>query len=260
MNPFTMRSKQLNLITAVLACSIFWGCNRKTEDFTSASLSDYLPLQVGKYITYRLDSTVFVNFGGGVAVHSYQEKQIVDAQITDALGRTGYRILRFIRDTSGTQPWAPAGTHQIVPTDKTMEVIENNLRFIKLALPIIQDYTWEGNHYIPDDAFSSVYTFNNDRGMDKWDYTYSSVGGSMTVNGHTYNDALTVDGVDDSFNANETNFSAIDPTVYASVNYLQDNYAKGIGLISQTFIMWEYQPGAATRVGFGIKRSIIDHN
>ena len=159
MNPFTMRSR-LNFIAAALACFTFFSCTKKIENYNSAPLSDYLPLQVGNYITYRLDSTVFTNFGTVTAVHSYQEKQIVDAQITDNLGRNSYRILRYIRDTAGTQPWSPAGSYFITPTGKTVEVIENNLRFIKLALPITQDFSWKGNNYLPTDPYLSNYSLN----------------------------------------------------------------------------------------------------
>lgn len=265
MNPFTMRSKQLHLVTAALACFIFFSCTRETEQFQTEHLSEYVSPQVGKYITYRLDSTVFLNFGTVTEVHSYQEKQIVDAQITDAQGRPSYRILRFIRDTAGTQPWRPTGSYSITPTDSVIEVNENNLRIIKLALPIKQDFTWKGNHYLPDDPFAPLYTFNNDAGMGDWDYTYSSVGGSLTVKGQVYNNVLTVDAIDESFNANASNATVLNPSVIAYVNYLEDNYAKGIGLIAQQFIMWEYQPpnganSAGAKVGFGVKRSIIDHN
>jgi hypothetical protein len=260
-----MRSKRLHLITAALACFIFFGCDKKTEEFTSAPLSDYLPLQVGKYITYRLDSTVFTNFGTVTVVNSYQEKHVIDSKFIDASGRGSYRIFRFLRDTAGNKPWAPAGTYSITPTDNTIEVIENNLRFVKLVMPIKQDNTWKGNHYLPDDAFVSLYTFNNDFGMQDWDYNYSSIDKSLAVKGKTYNNVLTVDVIDDVFNANESNASVLNPGVIGYVNHLQDNYAKGIGLIYQEFIMWEYQPPNAAnptgaKVGFGIKRSIIDHN
>lgn len=265
MNPFTMRSKRLNLITAALASFIFFSCNKTTEPFTSAPLSDYLPLQAGKYITYRLDSTIFTNFGTQTVVHSYQEKDSIDAKITDALGRETYRVLRFLRDTAGNGPWAPAGSFAITPTDKTIEVIENNFRFIKLITPIKQDNTWKGNRYLPSEPFSSLYNFNNDFFMADWDYTYTSIDGSLTVKGQTYNDVLTVDGIDEVFNANAGNYTVISASTIAYVNRVQDNYAKGVGLIYQEFIMWEYQPpnGAnqtGSKVGFGVKRSIIDHN
>ena len=266
-NPLTMRSQRLHLIILALACIGFFGCGKETEEFTSAPLSDYVPLQVGKYITYRLDSTVFTNFGTVITVKSYQEKQIVDAKISDALGRDSYRILRFLRDTSGNQPWAPAGTFSITPTDKTVEVVENNLRIIKLALPIKQDYSWKPNEYLNEDAFGPLYSFNVvDVGIRDWDYTYSSIDGQMTIKGKNYNDVLTVDGIDESLSANRDNYTVTNPSVsVAYVSYLQDNYAKGIGLIMQQFILWEYQgPNGSNqtgaKVGFGVKRSIIDHN
>lgn len=261
MNPFTMRSKQLQLFVSVTIILVFFSCTRKTEDFISEPLSDYLPLQVGKFITYRLDSTVFINFGASAEVHSYQEKQIVDAKITDNLGRESYRILRFIRDTAGTQPWAPSGSYLITPTDKTIEVIENNLRFLKLTMPIKQDNSWKGNRYLPDNVFSPDYNFGIvDAGVEDLDYTYSSVGGAATIKGQTYNDVLTVDVADLVDNANPNNATVIDQNVQASVNQVQDKYAKSLGLIYQKFVMWEYQPSLGARIGFGITRSIIDHN
>jgi hypothetical protein len=266
MNPFTMRSKRLHLITVALACFVFFSCNRETEQLQMEPLSDYVPLQVGKYLTYRLDSTVFTNFGTAVAVRSFQEKHIVDAKITDALGRDSYRILRFTRDTAGIQPWAPAGIYSITPTDNTIEIIENNMRFIKLVKPVKQDNSWKGNRYLADDAFSPSYNFSIvDAGMEDWDYTYTSMGDAVTIKGKTYNDVLTVDAVDVVDNANESKYTVLNPASVASVNHVQDKYAKNLGLVYQKFIMWEYQPPngsnqTGAKVGFGIDRSIIDHN
>lgn len=266
MNPFTMRSKLLHLIIAIVGCLTIAGCDRTTEELQSELPSDYIPLQVGKYITYRLDSTVFTSFGTGVAVHSYQEKHIVDAKITDALGRDSYRILRFIRDTAGTQPWAPSGAYSITPTENTIEVIENNLRFIKLVKPVKQDNTWKGNRFLPDDAFSPVYNFSIvDAGMADWDYTYTSTGDAVTIKGKTYSDVITVDAVDLVDNANENNSTVINTNTVASVNQVQDKYSKNLGLVYQKFFMWEYQPPngsnpTGAKTGFGIVRSIIDHN
>lgn len=250
-------------------------CNKTTEQFESQPASDYLPLQVGKYITYRLDSTIFTNFGSVIAVHYYQEKQIVDAEISDNLGRPSYRILRFLRDSAGNQPWAPAGSYFITPTDKRIEVIENNFRIVKLVTPVILDNTWKGNRYLvsytsdslnkSDDPFSPKYSFENDDNMADWDFFYSSIDGSLTTNGKTYNNVLTVD-VDiykGILNASKTTPTAIDPGAPATVSYMQDIYAKGVGLIYQEFIMWDYQPPYSPTFGtqgFGIKRSIIDHN
>src|SRR5438045_8243892 len=88
----------------------FLSCSKKNEEFQSAPLSDYYPLQVGKYITYRVDSTIFTNFGRATQLHSYQVKHSIEAQLTDNLGRPAYRVFRYVRDTAGTQPWTPNGS------------------------------------------------------------------------------------------------------------------------------------------------------
>jgi hypothetical protein len=49
-----------------------------------------------------------------------------------------------------------------------------------------------------------------------------------------------------------------------NTNYSLEKYAKGIGLVYQELILWEFQPNSGGvggyKVGFGIRRSMIDHN
>lgn len=260
-----MRANKLYLITSAIAVLVLIGCIKKTETYQTDQPADYLPLKVGSYITYRLDSTVFTAFGSVTEIHSFQEKHIVDAQIPDALGRPSYRIIRFTRDTTDTQPWAFAGTYFITPLNNTLEVIENNLRFVKLIAPIKENITWKGNRYLPDNPLSALYTFNQNNNMGSWDYTYSSISGTESIKGKTYNNVLTVDGIDETFNMDINTTNVTNPQVIGYVNYFQEKYSKGIGLIFQQFDMWEYQPAnsqnpSPAKVGFGVKRSIIDHN
>ena len=46
----------LLFLTTVISC-------KKSYTYPSDKVSDYTAFQVGKYITYRLDSLVFINFG-----------------------------------------------------------------------------------------------------------------------------------------------------------------------------------------------------
>jgi len=241
-------------------CFFLISCKKKTEDFTSAAMSEYLPLQVGKSITYRLDSLVFKNFGTVEETHSYQEKHVVDALMPDGLGRPSYRVYRFTRDTAGLQPWVSAGSYFITQQDVTTEVIENNMRFVKLVYPIANGHTWKGNEFLADNPFKSLYSFENDDDIADWDYTYDNTDETIALNGQTIEHVLTVDGVDRSFNVPVTN-----TTGYGSIDFMQDKYAKGIGLVYQEFIMWDYQPpngvnSSGFKTGFGVKRSMIAHN
>lgn len=255
-----MRANRIHLFTLVAATLLLFSCKRETEEYTSEPLADYIPLLAGKYITYQVDSTVFTNFGRTTEIHVYQEKNLVDAQLPDAMGRPSFRILRFLRDSAGTQPWKPSGSYFVTPLEKRIEVTENNLRFVKLALPIAQDFSWKGNQYLPDEPYSSNYSFNNDQDIQTWDYMFSALSQTEVIKGQTIPDVITVDGIDDLFN-----YPITDPNGFAYVNRAQEKYARGIGLVYQELTMWEYQPntggqGGGFKIGFGVKRSMIGHN
>src|SRR5258708_32183259 len=87
------------LIGLTLSVVLIFSCGKKTEEYQSEPLSNYYPLSVGKYITYRLDSTVFTNFGHNTVVRKYQVKHVIESSTTDNLGRPSYRIYRYIRDS-----------------------------------------------------------------------------------------------------------------------------------------------------------------
>ena len=259
-----MRSK--NLIIFLAAISFLFSitsCEKETEEFKTEAIADYLPLAVGKYITYRLDSTVFTNFGTVEETHRYQVKHVVDAQIPDNLGRPSYRIFRYLRDSSGNQPWVENGTYFITPLTNEAEIIEDNLRFIKLHLPFKLNTDWKGNKYLADDPYASLYTFFNDDNMNEWDYSIDQFDNTTTIGNKPVSDVYTVFQIDESINAPVTNLSQPGYRTLAS-----DKFAKNIGLVSRDFILWEYQPPApgsppstaGFKTGFGIKMWMIDHN
>ena len=227
-------------------------CKKQTEIFNTASVNDYYPLQVGKYITYNLDSTLFINFGEKDTVISYQVQDKVDAAVTDNLGRKAYRIIRYIRKNS-SDDWSPNNTFMAVPTDNSVEYVENNLRYLKLQLPITQNFSWKGNSYIDTYSLASVLAY-----MDDWDYIYDSVNVPLTINSLSFDSTIKVSERDDSLNIPITSETSI-----ADRNYSVEKYAKGVGLIYREFLHWEYQGCACPEHGFtgyGVKLSIIDHN
>lgn len=232
----------------------FISCKKENASFTSESVIDYFPLQVGKYITYNLDSTLFINFGQKDTIISYQVQDRVDAQITDNLGRPAYRIIRYIRkDTS--EDWIPNNTFMAIPSFNSLEYVENNLRFLKLEIPIKQDFSWKGNSYI------DTYSINSDlKYLDDWDYIYDSIDVPLTINALNIDSTIKVTERDEFLGQDPS----IPGTQYAEKTYALEKYGKGIGLIYREFLHWEYQGGETGVpgyfVGYGIKLSIIDHN
>jgi hypothetical protein len=254
-----MRAILSKLSCLVLACTFFTGCKEEMEDLQLEPLTDYLSLQPGKYIIYKLDSTVFTQSGRTQEVHSYQEKVLIDKQITDNLGRPSYRAYRFLRDAAGQNAWTSSGSFFITPTANAAEVIEDNLRVLKMILPIKEGATWKGNRYLATSPYS-IFEFSDDNHihLEDWESNYATTGETLTLNGKTVSNVITIQGPDESVNGSLT-----DPNSFGSRTYVVDKYAKGIGLVYQELVLWEYQPNPGSspfRVGFGIKRSMLDHN
>jgi len=255
-----MRAKQLILfLLPVLFLFILGSCKKKTENFETEALTDYIPVVVGKYVTYRIDSTVFTNRGRNIEIHYYQVRHVIEAAIEDNLGRPSYRVQRYLRDTAGTQPWVPGGTYFITPLFDQVEVIEDNLRFIKLHEPFRINYNWKGNKYLSAEPYYPQLQFSNDDNMNDWDFTYDQFDESTNINGQSLNNVYTVFQIDESLNAPVTDLNS-----FGSRSLSVEKYAKDIGLVYRDYILWEYQPPAngvsGFYAGFGIKMWMIDHN
>jgi hypothetical protein len=251
-------------LLALTALTLF-SCDEK-EEFITEKNTDYIILTPGKYITYRLDSTVFTFFNSTIEVHKYQVKHVVDALVTDNLGRPSYRVYRYIRDsvdaTSWTpaQPWINSGTYFVTPLADQVELIEDNLRFIKLHMPMTNNFTWSGNRYLPPDPYGGTYTFSNDDAMEDWQFYYDSFGETFSYKGKTYQDVVTVEQEDDVLN-----YPVTAPNAFGYKSRAVEKYAKNIGLVYREYSLFEYQPNPAggpngTYYGFGINMWMIDHN
>ena len=242
-------------LTLIISAFVFGACNKSTENFKTAALSDYFPLQTGRYITYNLDSSVvYQNFGASIAVISYQVKYLVDSLITDNLGRPAYRIFRYIRKTPA-DPWVPDNTFMAVPTTNSVEFIENNFRYLKMKLPISDGYSWKGNSYIDTYSLNSTVKY-----LDDWNYTYDSLNYPARIG------TLTIDSTIKVAQRDEIIGNPSNPNSYSERNIGEEKYAKGIGLIYRRFLHLEYQPpvpghpGAYADASYGVKLTMIDHN
>ena len=260
----SLLSRYLPII--VIAFVIF-SCGKETEviddnDFQKARLTELImPLQPGKFITYRVDSTVFTDFGRKTEIHKYQVKHVVDALVTDNLNRPSYRIYRFISDSAGTQPWQSNGSYFITVLDDGVEVIEDNLRVLKLHIPVRDGGKWPGNNHLPQDPYGAFYGFSNDDNMGDWEFSFD--GGlqpSIAVQGKTYNDVYAVQ-------ENDESDPVTGPSDYGSVSFAEEMYSKNIGLVYRELTLWEQQPNYTPpstydpyKIGFGIKMWMIAHN
>src|SRR6478736_9235914 len=130
-----MRFRFFSHLAPVLLILVNFGC-KKSNPLVTDTPADYYPMHVGNYIIYRMDSLKYVNVGSQDIVISYHAKEVVEDSITDNLGRPSYRVTRYLSDTNESAAWVPSIAYMVTPLKGSVEVVENNLRFIKLVTPV----------------------------------------------------------------------------------------------------------------------------
>lgn len=251
------------VLTALIVGMTVSSC-KKTVSFQGNRLSDYyINLQVGKYITYRMDSLTFYYYGQNDTITSYLAKDSVEKQTVDNSGATVWLVTRYLSDTTGSF-WSPSITYVVSSSASAIDVTEDNLRFIKLAFPMDLGYSWTGNTYLPYNPYQDFFLYSDYNNLDltTWNYQYTQVNQPFTVgNGTTYDSTATVLQIADS-----TNVPITLPNVFASATYWSETFARHIGMIYRHTEMWEYQPPTPDgsqqgyKIGFGLTMSIVDHN
>ena len=243
------------IIAAVSALVILSACTKETDNFKLPELSEYVPLQPGKYITYQLDSFRYLPFSVTGITITYQVKFLVDAAITDNLGRPAFRVIRYIRKAT-TDPWVSDNTFTAINTGSGFEFIDNNLRFLKLKSPVRNGFSWKGNAFI-----NTTTQFTDFRYLDGWDYTYDSVGAPLTLGTNALLNTVKVAQRDEVIG------NPSDVNSYSEINFGVEYYAKGIGLVYKRIFHSEYQPpttpngsGYYSDASKGYTLTMIDHN
>jgi len=242
------------IIPLLVFVLFFAACKKQSEQLEVTPISDYAPLAAGKYVTYNLDSLVYLNFGANEAHHFYEVKYFTADSFNDLLGRKAFRIVRYIR-TLPNGIFTPDNTFVAVNTGTNFELTENNLRYLKLTLPIKNDRTWKGNSAIDVTSIGSDLQYLSD-----WDYTYSEVNQPKKVGTFNLANTVTVKEIDESVNLPVIPAGQPNQTNIASRDYSQEIYAKDIGLVQRDFIHFEYQLAFPGYIGYGVKMVLVDHN
>ena len=162
-----------------------------------------------------------------------------------------------MQQKTDTTKWLDSAVFVATPLGKSMEYVDNNLRFIKLQEPIRDDFTWRGNSYI--NSFSD----QDLQYLDNWEYYYENTNQPFTLGfgAKTFPETVLVNQRDEVINNPD------DKTTIFSVNQSSEVFAKGIGLIYKNFLHETWQPPNSTSPGgfyepssYGIKLTYINHN
>lgn len=232
-----------------------WSCKKTTETLSSKSIQDFMPLAIGKFIIYNLDSTVYTNLGSKMQVRSYQIKDTIQSFTTDNLGRKVFRISRLLRSKADSNNWLNIYTYNAIADSTQLEIIESNQRYLKLMLPIKDGFSWKGNTYINTTTYPELQFLNN------WEYSYQDVDKNININNLGFTNTVSV------LQRNDTINNPSNKNVFSEINYSKEVFAENVGLIFKEFKHQVWQPPNANNPSgyfeensYGIKMSILRHN
>ncbi len=241
----------LSFILVVLISSCREGS--VNEDFPLEMGFEYFPLEVGKYKTYQMDSTVY-DFDGAVPIiiesTTFVKEELVDIAI-DNEGDTIYILERFER-SNFSDPWIIKDVWSTKVANNRAERFEENIRLIKMVFPLKEGVDFDATLFIDDNfvvsvAGEAIEAFKN------WTSEIQEIGTSETIGGENFSDIATIIHADDE-NLIEKRYS-------------QSKYAKGLGLIEREewildtqnlteALPWEEK----AEIGYILKQTIIDYN
>ena len=183
-----------------LLCVLVLGCDREESVPLELGL-DYFPLNGGAYQVFQVEETRYSGMGDP-ATEIYQIKVQVKDSFPNSDGTFTYVLARYKRAAS-PDTWVNFETWSARINEHEVVVNEGNTSFVKLAFPLRNGLTWDGNKF---------------NGFGEDEYMITSFGIPATVNGTTFEETLTV-----SQEANDD--------VIVFLDERREVYAKNVGLI-----------------------------
>jgi len=143
-------------VLVLLFLAIFFQSCKKDEEETPISLytgQNYYPDETGIERTYLVDSIAWDEFTNTIDTFRYYYREVIESHYTDNAGRKTQRIERFLFDsTAGT--WVIWRVMAANVTSGTVELLDDNIRYLRLVLPPSLNTSWNGNVYNTFDPLS----------------------------------------------------------------------------------------------------------
>ncbi len=206
-------------LTAILFMGLALASCKKDKEEEPDLGYDYYPGKVGSYIVYDVDSIGYRKLNQDTITLKFQIKEKIDSIFTDNQGRPTLKIIRYRKNYDPMVPyssmsWTIQDVWSANITKTTAEVVEENIRFVKLIFPARKSATWNGNAQ---------------NTMGQWDYKYTEFETAATVGGKSFDKTLKV---------TQKYF----PSAISYQNYYE-RYAKGVGMIYRIIEDYDYQDG-----------------
>jgi hypothetical protein len=213
--------------------------------------AEFYPLIQGKFIEYKVDSTIYDDFAATTRFSTFYFKEVVDSTFIDGGGRTARYVVRY-KKQNPTDQYEFENLYYVLELPKKIEVVDGNLRFVKLILPITYKGLWKGNDYIVSAGSQDDLNW-----LQGWDYQYENINKTFIGDSLSFDSTLTV--LQTNALVNDTSESN---NQYSEYTYSDEIYAKNVGLVKKEIIRFKRDPSISQnrKKGFKIHAQAIAHN
>ncbi len=198
-------------LALLLLIGLTLGCAKKQIPEPEKLLGlDYYPINIGKFVEYEVDSTVYTDLPATVKTYNYRIKEIIAEQFIDNEGKTAFKLERYIKFKDANKPYDSIPytikeVWRINASNKYIQVNERDLIYTKLIFPVELNASWNGN------------ALNN---LGEQIYTYNYFDKAETINTVNLEKSLLV--------------TEQDQKNLIELHYVAEKYAKNIGLVERT--------------------------
>lgn len=208
-----MKFQHLVILSIVV---LFFSCKKDTIIPPPDLGYNYYPGTIKSYVVYDVDSVVYNPVSGDTAKYKFQIQEVMDTLITDNSNRPTIKLIRYRKNYSATIPyssmtWTLQSVWVANKTTTDVEVVEENIRYTKLAFPASLNGKWNGTAHADTTAQT---------------YQYTAFDAPLTLNGNAFSKTLTVR---QAYGGNKIYYQ----------NYYEQ-YARGVGLIYKQLINYNY--------------------
>lgn len=204
-----------HLILSILILCVATACNREYDPVPD-HVTDLFPVQTGNYRTYQVQDTLFNGTQDSLTEAYYLKEEAVGTE-TDLNGRENLVLWRYRAADAGALPGREAFEYHSLATEylgeSYAERVEDNHRYLIMALPALEGRSWNGNLY-------------NEEGSQN--YRIISMDSTVKVGGVDYAHCVVVE------KQPYAQIGSLEPgSVLYQEAYAYEIYAPGIGLIKR---------------------------
>ncbi|MCB2376990.1 hypothetical protein LGH70_05320 [Hymenobacter sp. BT635] len=227
----TLRCAPLKCLAwlAPVAALALAGCQNDTVPGPESG-KEYFPLEIGSYRVYAVADTLWNAFQRTPS--SYQFRETVTDQVSDATGKPAYRVVRA-RRTLPTDTWRDDSVMVVSVASRSLVLTKNNRRTVELVFPVQQDRTWDMYAFMLGDTTEALDT--GDRRYDNRRYQNIGEPFQIMAGGKTYRYDQTLTTALIVGNPNKYGFDdEVNRSTYQQV------YAKGVGPVYRVRRRFDY--------------------